>query len=177
MKVNRPGLEVRARKGYYAVADTTSVQERDAQKLVNAVRSPLESTDLGFDVQADGFDVAGVRQLKVKISLDANQLRFQQQNGRSTDALTETWAEFNNVGQQVGQISKTIDLSRSENDYQQLLQNGFTFSKTLILAKDATEVRLILSDTGNGSIGSVIVPLARLFAPPPTTTAPPHMKQ
>ena len=168
MKVNRPGLEVRARKGYFAVTDTTTAQQRDAQKLIDAVRSPLESTDLGFDVQADGFDVAGVRQLKVKISLDANQLRFNQQDGRRSDSLTETWAEFNAEGQQVGQITKTIDLTRGESAYKQLLQYGFTYSKTLVLAKDAAEVRLILSDTGNGAIGSVIIPLARLFAPPPT---------
>ena len=81
---------MRARKGYYAVTDTTTAQQRDAQKLIDAVRSPLESTDLGFDVQADGFDVAGVRQLKVKvekISLDANQLRFNQEDGRRSDFL------------------------------------------------------------------------------------------
>ncbi len=171
VKVNRSGLsglEVRARKGYFAVTDTTTAQQRDAQKLIDAVRSPLESTDLGFDVQADGFDVAGVRQLKVKISLDANQLRFRQENGWRSDSLTETWAEFNAEGQQVGQISKTIDLTRTESAYKQLLQNGFTYSKTLVLAKDAAEVRLILSDAGNGAIGSVIIPLARLFATPPT---------
>lgn len=166
VKVNRPGLEIRARKGYYAVADTTTAQERNAQKLIDAVRSPLETTDLGFDVQADGFDVGGVRQLKVKVSLDANQLRFQQENSRSTDSLSETWVEFNSEGQQVGQITKTIDLSRSENDYKKLLQDGFTYSKTFVLAKNAAEVRLILSDTGNGAIGSVIIPLARVFTPP-----------
>jgi VWFA-related protein len=168
VKVDRPGLsglEVRARKGYYAIADTTTAQQRDAQKLIDAIRSPLETTDLGFDVQADGVEVAGVRQLKVKISLDANQLRFQQENGRSSDSLSETWAEFNAEGQQVGEISKTIDLSRPENEYTQLLKDGFTFSKTLVLAKDAAEVRLILADGGNGAIGSVIISLSRLFAP------------
>lgn len=172
VKVNRPGLpglEVRARKGYYAIADTTTAQQRDAQKLIDAVRSPLETTDLGFDVQADGFDIGGIRQLKAKISVDANQLRFQQQNGRSSDSLTETWAEFNSQGQQVGQITKTIDLSRAENDYKKLLQGGFTYSKTLVLAKDAVEVRLVLSDAGNGAIGSVIIPLGRLFAVPSST--------
>ncbi len=167
VKVNRPGLsglELRARKGYYAIADTTTAQHRDAQKLTDAIRSPVESTDLGFDVQADGVEVAEVRQLKVKISLDVNQLRFQQENGRSSDSLAETWAEFNAEGKQVGEISKTIDLSRPENEYAQLLKDGFTFSKTLVLAKDAVEVRLILRDEGNGAIGSVIIPLSRLFA-------------
>jgi hypothetical protein len=132
--------------------------------LIDAIRSPLETTDLGFDVQADGVEVAEVRQLRVKISLDANQLRFQQENGRRSDSLAETWAEFNAEGKQVGEISKTIDLSRPENEYAQLLKDGFTFSKTLVLAKDATEVRLILRDEGNGAIGSVIIPLSRLFA-------------
>jgi VWFA-related protein len=167
VKVDRPGLsglEVRARKGYYATVDTSTAQQRDAQKLIDAVRSPLETTDLGFDVQADGVEVAGVRQLKVKISLDANQLRFKQEDGRSLDSLSETWAEFNGEGQQVGEISKTIDLSRPENEYTQLLKDGFTFSKTLVLAKDASEVRRILADAGNGAIGSVIIPLARVFA-------------
>jgi VWFA-related protein len=174
VKVNRPGLEIRARKGYYAIADTTTAQQRDAQKLIDAIRSPIESTDLGFDVQADGVEVAGVRQLKVKISLDANQLRYQQENGRSSDSLSETWAEFNAEGKQVGEISKTIDLSRTQDEYKKLLQDGFTYSKTLILAKDAAEVRLILRDAGNGAIGSVIIPLSRLFASAATS---PEMKK
>jgi VWFA-related protein len=178
VKVNRPGLsglEVRARKGYYAIADTTSPAEMDARKLADAIKSPLESTDLGFDIQADGFDVAGVRQLKVKITLDANQLRFQQQGERRTDSLAETWVELNAQGQQVGEISKTIDLNRTQDDYKKLLQDGFTYSKTLILAKDAAEVRLVLRDAGNGAIGSVIIPVSRFFAAP--TVAQPETKQ
>jgi VWFA-related protein len=174
VKVNRPGVEVRARKGYFAVADTASATERDSQKLADAIKSPLESTDLGFDIQADGFDVAGVRQLKVKITLDASQLRFQQQGERRTDSLSETWVELNAQGEQVGEISKTIDLNRTPDEYKKLLQNGFTYSKTLILAKDAAEVRLILRDTGNGAIGSVIIPLSRLFASAATS---PEMKK
>jgi hypothetical protein len=170
VKVDRPGLsglEVRARKGYFAIADTASTRQKDAEKLADAIKSPLEVTDLAFDVQADGVLVSGTRQLKVRVTLNAAQLRFQQQGDRWTDTLDETWAEFNSVGEQVGTISKTIDLSRAQDDYKKLLRDGVTYSKTLVLAKDATEVRLVLRDAGNGAIGSVIIPLSRLFAPPP----------
>ena len=176
VKVNRPGLsglEVRARKGYFAVADTESAREKDAQRLADAIRSPLESTDLGFDVQADGYELAGVRQLKVKITLDANQLRFQQQGNRRTDNIAEHWVEFNAEGQQVGTHSQTLNLKPTSDGYKQLLQDGFSFSETVPLAKDATEVRLVLRDTGNGAIGSVIIPLYRLFALAPTESAKP----
>ena len=56
VKVDRPGVEVHARKGYFAVAETESAVALNAEKLTNALRSPLESTDLGFDVQADGIE-------------------------------------------------------------------------------------------------------------------------
>ncbi|HEY4839336.1 MAG TPA: VWA domain-containing protein [Candidatus Acidoferrales bacterium] len=175
VKVNRPGVELHYRKGYYAVADTASVPEIAAEKLTDAMKSPLESTELGFDVQADGVTVSDARQIKVKITVDANQLRFQQQGEQWTDTLSETWAEFNSVGQQVGEISKTIDLSHNADDYKKLLHDGFTYSKTLVLAKDASEVRLVLRDEGNGAIGSVIIPLWRLFAA--TTPLQPPTKQ
>jgi VWFA-related protein len=168
VKVDRPGLELHYRKGYYAVADTASVPEIATEKLTDAMKSPLEATELGFDVDADGVLVSGARQLKVKVTLDAKQLRFQQQGEQWTDSLSETWVEINSFGQQVGEISKTIDLSHNVDHYKKLLHDGFTYSKTLVLAKDAAEVRLVLRDDGNGAIGSVIIPLWRLFQSPPT---------
>ena len=39
--------------GYYAFVDTTSAQ-KEAERLAEALQNPVESTDLTFDVQADG---------------------------------------------------------------------------------------------------------------------------
>lgn len=166
VNVNRPRLEVRSRKGYYAVADTASAAQRDAEKLSEAIKSPLESTDLAFDVQADGVTVNGARQLKVKVTLDANQLRFQQKSDRWIDNITEHWAQFDYEGEKLGMNLQTINLKPSHDGYQELLKKGFSFSETVPIAKDASEVRLVLRDTGNGAIGSVIIPIARLFTTP-----------
>jgi len=172
VKVNRPGVEVRSRKGYYALADTTSAAQKDAERLTDAIKSPLESTDLGFDVQADGVIVDGARQLKVKVTLDANQLRFQQKSGRWIDNITEHWAQFNYEGEKISMNLQTINLKPSQEGYKQLLQEGFSFSETVPVAKGAEEIRLVLRDIGSGAIGSVIIPVARLFMAP----APPETK-
>ncbi len=164
VKVNRPGMEVRARKGYYAVGDSATPPQREAEQIAEAIRSPVESTDLGLDVHVDPVDVPGARQLKVKITLDAGQLRFQQKGARWTDNISEVWAEFDAEGKQVAQNSKTINLNPGQDAYKQLLQNGISFSETVALANDAAEVRLVLRDVGNGSIGSVRIPLTKLFA-------------
>jgi VWFA-related protein len=166
VKVNRPGVEVRSRPGYFAVADSASAPEREAKKLDDAIRSPLESTDLAIEVEADGVEVSGARQLKVKVTLDAGQLRFQQQGDKWTDTIGRVWAEFDAEGRQVGTLSKPIDLSLTQDEYKQLAQKGYGFSETLALAKDAAEVHLVLRDAGTGAIGSVIIPLSRLFKPP-----------
>ena len=169
VKVNRPGVEVRARKGYFAVAETASAAQMEAQKLADAVRSPLESTDLGFDVQADGVEASGARQLKVRITLDAGQLRFQQQGVRWTDSITEAWIEVDDEARQVGHNLKTISLTPTQQEHDQLLRDGLSFSETIPVDKNAGEVRLVLRDVGNGAIGSVIIPLEKLF---PSINAP-----
>jgi VWFA-related protein len=174
VKVNRPGVEVRSRSGYYAVADASSDSQREAQKVSDAIHGPLESTDLGFDVQADGAEVAGARQLKVKVTLDAGQLRFQQQSGRWTDNLSEIWVQFDVEGKQVGRNLKTINLKPSDDEHTKLLHDGLNISETVPVENNAVEVRLILRDAGNGAIGSVIIPLSRLF---PTTLVQPEAKK
>jgi VWFA-related protein len=171
VKVNRPGIEVRSRKGYFATADTSTAPERETAKLAEAIRSPLESTDLGLDVNVDPVDVPGARQLKTKITLDAGQLRFQQQGKQWIDNIVEVWAEFDASGRQVATHSQTINLSPTQDDYKRLLEKGLIFSETLSLPDNVTEVRLVVRDTGNGAIGSVNIPLSRLFVPAPTQPA------
>ena len=163
VKVSRPGVEVRSRSGYFAVADSPSASERDAQRMADAIRSPLESTDLGFDVQADAVEVSGARQLKIKITLDVNRLRFQQQGDRRIDNLSEVWVEFDAESHEIGRNRKTINLKPTEDEYQRVLRDGLIFSETVPVEKDVAEVRLVLRDIGNGAIGSVIILLAKLF--------------
>jgi hypothetical protein len=45
------------------------------------------------------------------------------------------------------------------------LRNGVSFSGTVNLLKDTTEVRLVARDAGNGSIGTVNISVTNLFAP------------
>ncbi|HUK29858.1 MAG TPA: hypothetical protein VLV89_02020, partial [Candidatus Acidoferrum sp.] len=172
VKVDRPGVDVRARRGYFAVADTASPAEKNEEKMADAIRSPLESTDLAFDLQADAVEVSSARQLKVRLTLDARQLRFQQQGDRWADTLDKVWAEFNSEGRQVGTITKSINLNATQDEYKQLLQSGYTSAETLALANDAAEIHLVLRDTGTGAIGSVIIPLSKLFKPAPAPATP-----
>jgi VWFA-related protein len=163
VKVNRPGVEVHARRGYFAVIDNASAPKNDAERVADALQIPAESTDLAFDVQVEAVEVSGARQLKLKITLDPNQLRFRLQDGRWIDNITEYSAQFNSEGQQLSTNSQTINLKPSPDAYKLLLQQGLSFSETVPIENNATELRLVLRDAGNGVIGSVIIPLARLF--------------
>jgi hypothetical protein len=172
VKVSRPGVEIRSRPGYYALSDTASAPKRYAQQLAQAIRSPLESTDLGMDVRADAIDIPGARRLKVKISIDPSQLHFQQQGARWTDNLAEYWAEFDAEGRQVGMHSQTFNLRPSQDNYKAFLEKEFSFSETVTVADGADVVRLVVRDGENGAIGSVDIPLAGLFAQTVTQTPP-----
>ena len=72
--------------------------------------------------------------------------------------------EVDAEGHQVGHNLKTINLNPAQPEHDRLLRDGLSFSETIPVEKNAAEVRLVLRDVGNGAIGSVIIPLEKLFA-------------
>ncbi len=172
VKVNRPGAEVHARRGYFAVIDIAGAPKNDAERVADALQIPAESTDLAFDVQVEAVADTGARQLNLKITLDPNQLRFRLQDGRWTDNITEYSAQFNSEGRQLSTNSQTINLKPSPDAYKLLLFKGLSFTETVPIENNSTELRLVLRDAGNGVIGSVIIPMSRFFAPPTVAQSP-----
>jgi VWFA-related protein len=140
VRVNRPGVEAHARLGYYAVADIAPAPQLKAQRLVDAIRSPLEVSDLTFD--------------------------------RWTDNIAEVWAEFGPEGREISRHSQTLNLKPLLANYQQFLQKPFSYSETITVSKSADRLRLILRDENTGAIGSVTIPLIKLFPEGPEQQRP-----
>jgi VWFA-related protein len=163
VRVNKPGVEVHARLGYYAVADTAPAPQLAVQRLADAIRSPLDASDLTIDIQAESVGAAGERKLTLKITFDPNQLHFSQQPDRWTDNLAEVWAEFGPEGREISRHAQTLNLKPLRADYQQFLHKPFSYTETVTVSKSADRLRFVLRDETSGSLGSVTIPLIKLF--------------
>jgi VWFA-related protein len=165
VEVDRPGLEVRSRKGYYATPDSAQPTTSVVRRVADAVQSPLESTDLGFDVTVDAFNGPGGHQLKVNILVDASQVHFTRQGDRWTDALEIVWAKADELGRRTIFKSETLSLKPKEDTYRGLLQNGLSFTQIVEVPADAESLRIVLRDIGSNVIGSVDIPRSQLLRP------------
>lgn len=172
VRTSKPGVHLRFRVGYYALPDAPATDAQKAQLLSDAEWSPLEATDLALEVRADPVDAAGGRGLQVQVRIASNQLYFEQRDGRWKDSLQVVWVEIGSTGRSIGTITKTVGLEVPPDAYDVLVTKGISFTQTLKVRDDAIELRLVTRDDGSGAIGSVNIPLSRMFAKSSTSAAP-----
>jgi len=164
VKVNHPGVDVRARRGYFALPDA-AVPARSAEEImVEAAKNPLESEALGIDVQADAVAASDARQMKTQVKFDPAQLLLAKIADNWTDTVDVKCVQLAADGHVLVSTSQTLNLNIPQADYESVLRKGLTFSGSVKLVNDATDVRLVARDGGNGSVGTVNISLAKLFA-------------
>jgi VWFA-related protein len=165
VEVDRPGVEVRSRNGYYATPDSTQSTPSVDRRIADVVHNPLESTDLGFDVTVDSVNGSSGRELKVKVFLDAGQVHFTKEGDRWTDSLEIVWAKADGMGHRTIFKSQTLSMKPTEDNYRELLQNGLSFMQTVEVPADAESLRIVLCDVGSNVTGSVDIPLSQVVTP------------
>jgi hypothetical protein len=170
VKINRPGVDIRARRGYFALPDSAVPAKSAEEIMVDAAKNPLESEALGIDVQADAVATSGVRQMKTQVKFDPAQLLLAKSADRWTDTVDVKWVQLAADGHVVASTSQTLNLNIPAADYESVLRKGLAFSGSVKLVNDATDVRLVARDAGNGSVGTVNISLAKLFAPSGAST-------
>ena len=168
VEVNRPGVEVRFRKGYFAIPDASVDPLRTEQMMQDAMSSPFQDTDLGLQVEAHPGTASSTRQISVRIGIDAHRLNFKKSGDQWTNDLQIIWLQFGADGKPTSARSQSLTLSLSAEEYSRSQDGDAQITRDFPLKNEAVKLRIVVRDITTGAVGSVDIPLARVFAQPAT---------
>jgi VWFA-related protein len=159
VSVNRPGVEVRTRSGYFAKSIAELPRERE-QALHLAVASPLEGEAIGVKVKVPSNPLGWAAQ-EVAVLIDPRDLYFGSRDGRMESGVDVVFAQQAPDGHIVKGEQKSISYDLTPEKYQEGVRNGLALPEKLWVERDASRVHVVVRDTATGAVGSVSIPIRR----------------
>jgi len=160
VRVKRPGLQVRHRRGYFALPEESSEESYRRGILDAAMWSPLNATRLGLTVRAVPVGNA----LELVLRLDPQDITLQQQDGKWVGALDKMIVQLAPGERNLQGVSHVVNLQMDEATYQQMKQMGaLVLTDHLEVVPEATLLRILVRDVPSGALGSVSITLQRVW--------------
>jgi VWFA-related protein len=176
VKVNRPGVNVRYRNGYFAFADQpVTVQSRRAE-IQKVVATSVDSTSLGLTVRA-GLNVPKPGSLRVIMLLDARNIQLEQKEDKWTGMLDVMFLLQSAPGKSVSVVADTLPLSMTKAVYLDILKRGLPVVRDFPLADAAYALRIAVRDATSGASGSMTIRTDQLKPEPPPAPKPAEEKK
>jgi VWFA-related protein len=161
VRTRRPGLQVKARPGYFAARPGESLLRGGTKRspkaaLDQALASPLPLADIPLKVFTAAFkDTAAAATIEFAIEVDASRLDFVETNGTWHDALAVVAAMTDENGKAVPAVRDTINLAIAPAMLQQMRTRGLRMIKQASLRPGRYQLRVAVADA-NGNAGSVL---------------------
>jgi VWFA-related protein len=162
VRVSRPGLTVRARRGYVAprgkprTVDGIEAREGTSPALLEALNSPLPVSGLRLGVSAAPFRGAG-RNASVLLVVQAEgaDLRFDERDGRFEGRLEISGVAVDREGKVRDGVRRSLTLPLKPESHAIVARHGLRMVERLDLPPGTYQVRLGALDQASGRVGSV----------------------
>lgn len=163
LRVSKPGLTVRFRKGYVAprgkvptaVMQTIEAKEGTPAAMRELLSSPLPVHGLRLTATAAAFKgPAGKASVNVVLHADGRDLTFKQKDGRYEDALNLAMVAIDqNAGKTKGGLSEKIQMPLQPATYQQVVRNGLRIVSTFDVPPGRYQVRVAVAELNGQRTG------------------------
>jgi VWFA-related protein len=145
---SQAGLQVQARRGYWASSQAAGVSDAAKEEIEEAVFSRDEVHDLPVELVAGIAKKGdGNSELSIVAHVDLKGLHFQKADGRNNDTLTVIDAVFDWDGKYVTGAQKTINLKLTDETLGAFAKQRLTVETNLDVARGAYIVRLVVKDS------------------------------
>jgi VWFA-related protein len=165
VRVNRPGVQVLHRGGYYAqteplVYDRRALVTNARMSAAAGYRSLIEDIPLTLSASVrtqsrDGGEV----DIEVRVAPGA--IAFTESAGRQTAALDVALHVGDTNRRQIGELRKRIDLNLLPENYLRVTEDGVVFSATVPFKGRARHVKAVVFEYSTDSLGTAVLELRR----------------
>jgi VWFA-related protein len=166
VKVNRPHLDVRHRKGYFAVKPADSTAETRQDEARAAVWSPLESTAIAMNVRADFIDQPEPNTLNLFVQIPPGAVAFLKEGERWKAEVDIVYVQKDDEGRAQGEgVSDSLSLGLTDANYAKIAKDGLIRQRRVLRQPAATTIHIVVRDATTGSVGSLTIPFSQIHAP------------
>lgn len=164
VKVARPGARVQTREGYFALAEPNVTPDQRKEIMSQTATSPIQATGIRADVQVSRQGFLEDRTLLLSVSLDPRQLDFEFSGDHWNASADAAFVGLDGKNRVIESVVRHIPYGFTPEAYEIAMEKGLSISMQLPVLENATELRVIILDNGNGKIGSVRIPLGSYFS-------------
>ena len=162
VRVDRPGVQLIHRQGYYAQIEAVADLIGKKVDLGAALLSPVDSTGVGITASFDVASASPRNILNAHLKLDPESLSMVKSGEGWAGQIEEMIVEFNEAGHEVGRQSdkKRFEITAAQKP--KFDSTGVTLMLTVSMTAGAVRLRIIVRDTASGRTGSLTVPLDQI---------------
>lgn len=144
---NSSGLQLQARRGYYAPKHKVDPNEQAKEEVREALFSREELKDIPVNLQTQFFKPSDISaRLSVLAHVDLMAIHFRKANGRNLNTLTVVSGIFDRNGILINAIQKTIEMFLKDETFDARRAAGLTVKTSFDVTPGTYAIRLVVRD-------------------------------
>ncbi len=145
---NSRGLDVQARRGYYAPKHLPDPEEDAKREIQEAMFSRDEIQDIPIELHMQFFKSSDVAaNITVLARVSVRSLRFRKAEGRNNDDLKILSGVFDRNGNFITGKEKTVQMHLQDSTLEKVLSSGITVRTNFDVAPGSYVIRLVVRDS------------------------------
>jgi VWFA-related protein len=162
VRVNRKSIRVRARKGYYAPFDDTTIADRDPEEvdpqIQQALDSPYELDGVPLRMTAYVFDetLLGKASVMVVADVDVREFGFEEKEGRLADTLEFLMVVAHHETGEFYRYDQQVVMNLRPETREQLNRTWFPIVRDFELAEGGYQAKIVVRDKASRAVGTLV---------------------
>ena len=153
--VTSHGLDLQARRGYYAPKHLPDPVEDAKREINEALFSRDELQDIPVELHMQFFKSSDAEaKIAVLARVNLKSIRFRKENGRNNDNLTVITGVFDRNGNYISGMEKILELRLRDPTLEKLLTSGVTVRTNFDVAPGSYVIRLVVRDSEGQSMAA-----------------------
>lgn len=156
VEVNRPGLQVTYRKGYYAPKEQLTFERRKKEDILEALQAPGNLNEIPIQLSYNYFQLDESRyQLALMTRVNIRGLKFLEEDSRHKNLFNLVVVAFDENDRYIDGLEKSMDLNLTNPSYTALLNHGFTSKVDIKVPPGRYKIKAVVREGVHTKMGSV----------------------